>query len=44
MEANLGLTPTNNGEVIILTLPELTEDKRREYVKEAKKIGMRLEF
>ena len=39
MEANLGLTPTNNGEVIILTLPELTEDKRREYVKEAKKIG-----
>ena len=38
-EANLGITPTNNGEVIILTLPELTEDRRKEYVKDAKKIG-----
>lgn len=35
-EANLGITPVNNGEVIILTVPELTEDKRREYVKMAK--------
>lgn len=35
-EANLGITPVNNGEVIILTIPELTEDKRREYVKMAK--------
>ncbi len=38
-EANLGLTPTNNGEVVILTVPELTEDKRREYVKQAKNVG-----
>lgn len=38
-EANLGLTPTNNGEVVILTVPELTEDKRREYVKQAKGVG-----
>ena len=38
-EANLGLTPTNNGEVVILTVPELTEDKRREYVKQAKTVG-----
>lgn len=38
-EANLGLTPTNNGEVVILTVPELTEDKRREYVKQAKSVG-----
>ena len=38
-EANLGLTPTNNGEVVILTVPELTEDKRRDYVKQAKMIG-----
>lgn len=38
-EANLGINPTNNGEVIILTIPELTEDKRREYVKQAKTIG-----
>ena len=35
-EANLGITPTNNGEVIILTIPELNEERRREYVKQAK--------
>jgi len=35
-EANLGITPVNNGEVIILTVPELTEEKRRDYVKQAK--------
>ena len=35
-EANLGIAPTNNGEMIILTIPELTEDRRREYVKQAK--------
>ena len=33
-EANLGLTPVNNGEMIILTIPELTEEKRKEYVKQ----------
>lgn len=38
-EANLGINPTNNGEMIILTLPELTEDRRREYVKQAKSMG-----
>lgn len=38
-EANLGLNPTNNGDIIIITLPELTEEKRREYVKDAKKVG-----
>lgn len=37
-EANLGITPVNNGEMIILTIPELTEDRRREYVKLAKSI------
>jgi len=35
-EANIGITPTNNGELIILTIPELTEERRREYVKQAK--------
>ena len=35
-EANLGITPINNGEVIILTVPELTEDRRRELVKQSK--------
>lgn len=38
-EANLGIAPTNNGEMIILTIPDLTEDRRREYVKQAKAIG-----
>ena len=34
-EANLGIAPTNNGEVIMLTVPELTGETRREYVKQA---------
>lgn len=37
-EANLGITPINNGEVIILTIPELTEERRKEYVKQSKAI------
>ncbi len=37
-EANIGITPTNNGEIIILTIPELTEERRREYVKQAKEV------
>lgn len=36
LAANIGLTPNNNGEVIILNIPALTEDTRREYVKQAK--------
>ena len=35
-EANIGITPTNNGEVIILTVPDLTEETRRDYVKQVK--------
>ncbi len=38
-EANIGLTPNNNGEVITLVIPELTEDRRKEYVKEAKALS-----
>lgn len=38
-EADLGIAPTNNGETIILTIPELTEDRRREYVKQVKSMG-----
>ena len=34
-EANLGIAPTNNGEVIMLTVPELTGETRRNYVKQA---------
>ncbi len=37
-EANIGITPVNNGEVIILTVPELTEEKRKDYVKQAKMV------
>lgn len=35
-EANIGISPTNNGEIVILTVPDLTEDRRREYVKQVK--------
>ncbi len=35
-EANIGITPNNNGEVIILNIPALTEETRRNYVKQAK--------
>lgn len=38
-EANLGLTPNNNGETIMLIIPELTEERRKEYVKEAKALS-----
>ena len=38
-EANIGLTPNNNGESIILNIPALTEETRKEYVKEVKKIA-----
>ena len=38
-EANIGLTPNNNGEIIILNIPALTEETRRDYVKQAKAIA-----
>lgn len=38
-EANIGLTPNNNGETIMLVIPELTEERRKQYVKEAKQIA-----
>ena len=36
MVANLGLTPNNDGKVIRLIMPELTAERRKEYVKLAK--------
>ncbi len=36
--AELGMAPTNNGEVIYLTVPELTEETRRNYVKQVKEM------
>lgn len=38
-EANLGITPNNNGEVIFLVIPALTEDRRKELVKQVKQIA-----
>ena len=38
-EANIGLTPNNNGECIILNIPALTEENRKEYVKQVKGIA-----
>ena len=38
-EANLGINPTDNGEAVILTVPQLTEERRKEYVKQAKQIA-----
>ncbi len=33
IDSNIGLTPSNNGEQIRLSIPPLTEDRRREIVK-----------
>ena len=38
-EADLGLTPNNTGDCIFITIPELTEDRRKELVKQAKGIA-----
>ena len=37
LQANLGFNPSNDGKVIRLVVPELTEDRRKEYVKMVKK-------
>lgn len=37
--ANLGLNPMNNGEVLIISVPMLTEERRRELAKQAKSVG-----
>lgn len=38
-EANLGINPMDNGEAVILNVPQLTEERRKEYVKQAKQIA-----
>jgi len=35
-EANLGVTPNNNGEMVFIVVPPLTEDRRKELVKQVK--------
>lgn len=37
--ANLGITPMNDGEIIRINIPPLTEERRRELVKQAKHLG-----
>ncbi|MFN3917175.1 MAG: ribosome recycling factor [Flavobacteriales bacterium] len=37
--ANLGLNPQNNGEVILINVPPLTEERRKDLVKKAKAEG-----
>jgi ribosome recycling factor len=37
--ANLGLNPQNNGEIVIIAVPMLTEERRRDLVKQAKAAG-----
>ncbi len=39
MASDIGLTPANDGKVIRLVFPELTEDRRKELVKDVKKKG-----
>ena len=36
MNANIGFNPMNNGEMIIINVPPLTEERRRELAKQAK--------
>ncbi len=36
INANLGFAPNNNGEMIIINIPPLTEERRKELVKQAK--------
>lgn len=38
-KADLGLTPQNDGNIIRLPIPPLTEERRKEMVKQIKKIG-----
>jgi len=39
LAANLGLTPMNNGEIIRINIPMLTEERRRELVKRVRTEG-----
>lgn len=39
LDANIGMTPSNNGEIIRCVVPALTEERRRELIKKAKAAG-----
>ena len=38
-ESDLGLTPSNDGKIIRLPIPQLTEERRKEYVKVVREHG-----
>jgi ribosome recycling factor len=38
-ESDVGLTPTNDGNIVRLSIPELTEERRRELVKVVKNLA-----
>ena len=39
LQANIGLTPTNDGKVIRLVFPEVNEERRKDLVKQCKNLG-----
>ena len=41
MDSDVGITPENNGEMIRLNLPQPTEERRRDLVKQCNKVGER---
>ena len=39
MKSDLGITPSNDGKIIRLSIPPLTEERRKDLVKVVKKLG-----
>ncbi len=39
LKSSIGLTPVNDGKIIRLSIPQLTEERRKELVKQVKKIA-----
>jgi len=39
LASNIGITPNSDGEVIRIVLPELTEERRKEFVRQVKQLG-----
>lgn len=39
LAANLGLTPINDGKLVRINLPAMTEERRKDFVKQIKKMG-----
>ena len=44
MMSDLGITPTNDGKVIRLVFPDLTEERRKELAKDIKKKGDAIDY